>query len=44
MAAVSVPLAMKLTAARWILADIWRCWQHNLTQRMRNLLVTAGIA
>ncbi len=35
---------MKLSAARWILADIWRCWQHNLTQRMRNLLVTAGIA
>ena len=33
---------LKLTAACWILADVWRCWRRSLTQRMRTLLISAS--
>lgn len=26
---------MKLSAARWILADVWRCWTQSFTHRMQ---------
>lgn len=32
---------MKLTAARWILADVWRCWRQHFTQRLRSTLIAA---
>lgn len=31
---------MKLAAARWILADVWRCWQRQLGERMRTLFTS----
>ncbi|AHF05383.1 hypothetical protein MARPU_04735 [Marichromatium purpuratum 984] len=32
---------LKLKAARWIMADVWRCWQERTRARVRTLMVTA---
>ncbi|WP_148040522.1 HMA2 domain-containing protein [Marichromatium sp. AB32] len=32
---------LKLRAARWIMADVWRCWQERTRARIRTLMVTA---
>ncbi|NKN31957.1 hypothetical protein [Marichromatium bheemlicum] len=32
---------LKLQAARWIMADVWRCWRDRTQSRIRALMVTA---
>lgn len=32
---------LKLTAARWILSDVWRCWRDHWTQRLRTRLAAS---